>query len=86
MAAPKLKKNETFQPSRDSNRIIPCQGGFAYISDQFGKTRHLKVESDQFAKICLEVDEFFDGKISKELANLGWTFVLDNMERVRSTT
>lgn len=82
MGAPKNKKVAEFQPSRDSSRIIPCKGGFAYISDQFGKTRHLKIDSDEFATVCISADQYFDGKILKELAGLGWFQVIENMERV----
>jgi hypothetical protein len=84
MGAPKRKKVAEFQPSRDSNRIIPCKGGFAYISDQFGRTRHLKIDSDEFATTCISTDEYFEGKVLKELAFLGWSHVIENMERLSS--
>jgi len=77
---PRPKKQEAFQPSRETSRIIPCEAGYAYISDQFGKTRHLKRDSEEFIQACISADEFFDGKITSELMSLNWTTVLERMK------
>ena len=84
MAAPKNRKKEVFQPSRAVKRIIPCLAGWAFITDELGKTHHLKVDSDEFSEICLKADEFFDGLISRELQNLGWSHVTQRMTDLSS--
>lgn len=79
MAAPKNRKKEVFRPSPLVKRIIPCQGGWAYITDELGKTHHLMVDSEEFAEICAKSDIFFEGKISDELNSLGWNHILTRM-------
>ena len=83
MASGRKGKEVPFQPSGEVSRIIPCRGGHAYLSDHLGRTHHLKYDSDDFAELCVQEDEFFSGKIVEELMGLGWTNVVDNMERVR---
>lgn len=82
MASKRTTKVHEFQPSREINRIMPCKGGYAYISDQFGKTHHLKFDSEQFAEVCLSADNYFEGRITKELEKLGWNSVLQLMDIV----
>jgi len=79
-------KEAPFQPSRETSRIIPCRGGHAYISDQTGRTHHMKYDSDEFAEMCNHVDEYFGGKIVQELCALGWENVIENMERVKANS
>ena len=82
----KNKKVAVFQPSGDASRIIPCEANHAYISDQFGKTKHLNINSDEFATICNSVNKFFDGKIIKELTVLGWSEVISRMKQLEVET
>jgi hypothetical protein len=79
MARKKVK--EVYQPSGDVRRIVSlCNGEWAYIADELGKNHHLKTSSDEFAEKCRAVDEALGGRITRELQQLGWDFVLDKME------
>lgn len=75
----KKEKLGAFQPSGDVSRIIPCQGGWAYISDHNGRNHHLKIEEEEFIRVARETDEALNGKIKRELEALGWTQVLEAM-------
>lgn len=71
------KKDAPFQPSGETRRIIPLGGGtHAYLFDHLGKTHRCKVDSPEFSELCRSVDAELNGRISKELAELGWDHVL----------
>lgn len=79
------KKNQAaeFQPSGDVHRIISLgQGTWAYVSDEKGKTHHLKRTSLAMAMTCKSVDEALGGKIRAELEALGWYDVIRRMDEL----
>jgi hypothetical protein len=80
VASPKNKKVAAYQPSGDVKRIIPLKANYAYLNDHLGKLHHLERDSEQFVKLCIEVDEAMDGRITQELNALKWTSVLEKMQ------
>jgi hypothetical protein len=72
MATKRKTKEMPFQPAGGSRRVIPLQGGWAYLFDHLGKRRHMKRDSVEFAQLVAAEDEFFKGKIKAEIDALGW--------------
>lgn len=68
----KSKKSAVYQWSGDISRIIPMGGTFARVTDELGKSKNYSRDSIEFKEECARLDSIMDGKISIELANLGW--------------
>ena len=76
------KKEQPFQPSGDTTRIISLGNAtWAYLFNHLGKTLHLPRNSEEFTSACKETDEAMNGKITAELKTLGWTDVLERMAK-----
>lgn len=74
------RKDDSFQPSGESKRIIPLnEGKNAYLKDFNGKTLRFDRYSDEFIAACILNDEKMLGKITRELELLGWTDILEKM-------
>ena len=70
--AKKSKKLGEFEWSRETRRVIPLQANHVYIFDDKGKRRHLKRDSEEFNQTVAELDEKMDGRITREMKELGW--------------
>lgn len=72
MAGPK-KKQQAYQWSGDVSRIIPlAQGTRARITDEFGKSHTFARDSVEYQAEVERLDALMDGKITRELQQLGW--------------
>ena len=66
-------KPEQYQYSSEVKRVIPLGGGeYCYISDENGKSKHYKRGSDEYINEIMRLDPIMNGKITKELEDLGW--------------
>jgi hypothetical protein len=74
-------KKGGYEWTGDVRRIIPCQNGYCYVNDENGKSPHMKRDSEQFYTLAKHLDEVMNGKITKELEDLGWT---EQLERLAS--
>lgn len=71
----------------ETHRITSLGGGtWAYVADDKGKLKHLKRDSQEFALTCKTLDGILEGKIAKELAEMGWTDVLATMDEINIET
>lgn len=67
------KKSSEYQWSGDIRRIIPIGGGNARLTNELGKSMNYSRDSPLFKEECERLDVIMDGKISRELKDLGWT-------------
>lgn len=67
----KFKKGE-YEWSGDVSRIIPLKNNFCYVQDEKGKLHHLKRDSSEFYELIKSLDNIMNGKITRELNQLGW--------------
>lgn len=75
-------KDAPYQPSGEINRIVSLAGGtYAYVFDAQGKTHHVKRDSDEMVAVCRATDSAMGGKISAQLAEMGWTDILEKMSQ-----
>jgi hypothetical protein len=74
----KGKKGE-YEWSSDLRRIIPLKNNYCYVNDDKGKTLHLERDSEEFYAIIKRVDEVMNGRITKELQDLGWDRQLEKL-------
>lgn len=82
---PRKTQEAKFQPSGDVQRITSLnQATWAYVSDEHGKTHHLKRSSIAMAETCNSVDKALNGKIRLELERLGWHDVISRMDSLEA--
>jgi hypothetical protein len=81
MASRKLKsKDQPFQVSGDTKRIVPLGAHtWAYINDHAGKCHHVRRDGDEIVAVVAASDDLMKGKLSEELAQLGWVDVLERL-------
>ena len=72
----KVKKGE-YEWSGEITRIIPLKNNYCYVQDEKGKLHHLKRDSIEFYALANRLNEIMDGKITRELENLGWSEQLE---------
>jgi hypothetical protein len=73
-------KDAPYQPSGEVTRIVPLGGGsWAYLFNQYGKTLHMKRDSEEFAQACKDADDAMNGRIIRELESLEWFDVIKKM-------
>lgn len=66
------KKSAEYQWSGDIRRIIPLASNNARITNELGKSAHYSRDSQSFKEECERLDAIMNGKISRELEELGW--------------
>jgi hypothetical protein len=75
------KKNLPYQTHGDIHRIIPLSdGNWAYLQDENGKLHHMRTDSDDFIEKCIAVNSALDGRIVRQLNELGWSHIVEKME------
>jgi hypothetical protein len=68
----KGKKGE-YEWSGEISRIIPLRNNYCYVQDEKGKLHHIKRDSTEFYALAKHLNEIMEGKITRELEQLGWT-------------
>lgn len=69
----KTKDSSIYQWSGDIRRIIPMGGGlYARVTNELGKSTNYERDSEAFRTECKRLDEIMNGKITRELEELGW--------------
>lgn len=76
----KLKKGD-YEWTGDLRRIIPLKNNYCYVNDEKGKTPRMKRDSEEFYTLARHLDEVMNGKITKELTELGWTEQLEVLSK-----
>jgi hypothetical protein len=79
----KSKKGE-YEWSGDLRRIIPLKNNYCYVNDDKGKTPRMKRDSEDFYALALKLNEIMNGKIFRELEELGWTEQLKTLETMQA--
>ena len=74
----KNKKVLAYQWSGDISRIIPLANNSARITNELGKSYNYNRDSIEFKEECERLDAVMEGKISRELKELGWELNKDN--------
>lgn len=74
----KNKKLLEYQWSGDVSRIIPLGDNNARLTNELGKSYNYDRDSIQFKEECERLDAVMEGKISRELKELGWELNKDN--------
>ena len=74
----KNKKVLAYQWSGDISRIIPLANNSARITNELGKSYNYDRDSIEFKEECERLDAVMEGKISRELKELGWELNKDN--------
>lgn len=77
----KGKKGE-YEWSGDLKRIIPLKNNYCYINDEKGKTPKLKRDSEDFYTLIKHLNEVMNGKIERELTDLGWETELSKLKEM----
>ena len=76
----KNKKLLEYQWSGDVSRIIPLGNNTARLTNELGKSYNYDRDSIQFKEECERLDTIMEGKISRELQQLGWELNGDTNE------
>lgn len=72
----KKTKSGEYEMSPDVRRIIPLKNDYCYIFDARGKLHHLKRDSAAAIELLRSLEEVTNGRISKQLIELGWESTL----------
>ena len=78
----RMKQTE-YQTTGDLKRVISLGGGkYAYLVDEEGKLNHFSTDDEAFVVKCAEVDRALEGRIVRQLNEMGWNHIADCVKEV----